>query len=282
MNECLDGSLIIIDEIELGLHEEAQARLIKELKVLCESRKFQIICTTHSPQILDSLPPEGRIFLEKFGKKTHVIPGISSAYATGKLSGRPNVELDILVEDEAAKLVMETCLTPGLRSRSNVMHIGSAAAVMRHLAARYKEKRKLEVCVILDGDKSSSAQTQINEFLKSLETHKPPNDKEVAKLWAEERLSFLSGTKWPEHWVFTSANEETFAKLGEKWGLSPEKVEDIFKAALRAGKHNEFYEAAKHMCFDQKIVAHELINEAFKSSPSELQRLTDFIKKFLE
>ena len=198
------------------------------MKILCQSQKFQIICTTHSPQILDSLPPEGRIFLERFGKHTQVIPKISSAYATGKLSGRPNVELDILVEDESAKSVMETCLTPELRSRSNVMPVGSAAAVMRHLAARYKEKRKPEVCVILDGDMASSLQTQINEFLNSLGSLKTPEDKEKAKRWAQERLNFLPGTKWPEHWVFTTTSNDTFSSLGNEWGLASEKVEDIF------------------------------------------------------
>ena len=35
---CPDGSLILIDEIELGLHEEAQARLIDELKKICSKR----------------------------------------------------------------------------------------------------------------------------------------------------------------------------------------------------------------------------------------------------
>jgi len=147
--ECPDGSLIVIDEIELGLHEDAQARLINELKVLCEQRKFQIICTTHSPRILECLPPEGRAYLERVGDTIHVLPGISPAYATGKLSGRPSAELDILVEDDSAKMIVETCLTSELRSRIKVLPIGSSAAVMRHMAARYKENRSPEVCVLL-------------------------------------------------------------------------------------------------------------------------------------
>ena len=62
--EAGSGTLLIIDEIELGLHEQAQNRLISELKELCNVFHCQIICSTHSSQILESLPPEGRFFLK--------------------------------------------------------------------------------------------------------------------------------------------------------------------------------------------------------------------------
>ena len=51
------GTLVVVDEIELGLHEEAQHRLIDELKKLCRYLKCQIICSTHSHAILSRLPP---------------------------------------------------------------------------------------------------------------------------------------------------------------------------------------------------------------------------------
>ena len=126
IHECPDGSLILIDEIELGLHEKAQESLIKELNKICVKRKFQVICTTHSSRILECLAPEGRIFIERTGDNTSIIPEISPAYATGKLSGRPIVELDFLVEDDAAKLIIETVLDRELRSRTKVLPIGSA------------------------------------------------------------------------------------------------------------------------------------------------------------
>jgi AAA15 family ATPase/GTPase len=50
---CSESLMLVIDEIELGLHEEAQARLIEELKKVCKERKIQIVCSTHlycSPQ----------------------------------------------------------------------------------------------------------------------------------------------------------------------------------------------------------------------------------------
>jgi predicted ATPase len=197
INECPDGSLILMDEIELGLHEKAQEMLMKELKDVCKKRKFQIICTTHSSRVLECLPPEGRIFLERTGDEIAVIPEISPAYATGKLSGRPNAELNILVEDGEAKLIVETALDKELRSRTTVLRIGSAAAVMRHLAGKYKEAKhnsgnKVEVCVFLDGDKLSTKSEQIKQFINALEN---PTEQKESKDWVEKRLLFLPGNQ---------------------------------------------------------------------------------------
>ena len=49
---CDDGMLIVLDEIELGLHSEAQRKLIEQLKKSCLEKHTQIICTTHSKEIL--------------------------------------------------------------------------------------------------------------------------------------------------------------------------------------------------------------------------------------
>lgn len=274
-----EGSLFVIDEIELGLHEDAQARLIEELKLLCEKRHIQVICATHSPRILEYLPPEGRIFLDRIGDLTQVIPGISAGYATGKLSGRPNTELDVLVEDEAARLIVEIALPIEVRSRVNVMPIGSSTAVMRHLAARYRENRPSEVCVLLDGDKRQSRETQINQFVSAIEHS---DDQEKTRIWVEERLSFLPGEEWPEAWVLSQRSERTCDRLQDELGISRAAVDDILDAARRAGKHNEFFEAATRLCLDEPIMCHHLIRAAFESAPEEAQKIVSFVQSFLD
>jgi hypothetical protein len=284
INECPDSSLILIDEIELGLHEKAQENLIKELKEVCRKRKFQIICTTHSSRIIECLPPEGRIFLERTGIETGIIPEISPAYATGKLSGRPNIELDILVEDEAAKLILETVLDKELRSRTEVLYIGSAAAVMRHLSARYKDAKQrrenvVEVCVLLDGDKSSTKTEQINLFMKALEN---PAEKQESEDWVYKRLLFMPGNEWPEAWVVQPGNRKPFYERFERELKMPiAEVDDLLDSASRAGKHNEFYEAAKILTFDKTVVASHLIRSAFEAAPEESQKIIEFIRGFL-
>jgi hypothetical protein len=284
INECPNGSLILIDEIELGLHEKAQENLIKELKKICKKRKFQIICTTHSSRILECLPSEGRIFLERTGTETEIIPGISPAYATGKLSGRSNVELDILVEDEAAKLILETVLDKELRLRTKVLPIGSAAAVMRHLAARYKEARHkkdgaVEILAFLDSDKSSKRTEQITQCLKAVENR---TEQQEVKGWVDERLLFLPGSDWPESWIVTPSSRQPFyERFDRELKISEAEVDEMLDSASRAGKHNEFYEAAKMLALDKTVVASYLIKSAFESAPEESQKIIDFVRGFL-
>jgi predicted ATPase len=278
IKELPDGSLLIVDEIELGLHEEAQSRLINELKILCGERKLQIICTTHSPKVLDSLPPEGRIFLERVGDAVSVIPGISSAFATGKLSGDPNVELDVLVEDEVAQMLVEGALDTEIRSRVKVLPVGSSIAVMRHLAARYKEQRNPEVCAILDGDKSNSKSEQIKAFLNAVENLK---EKSEIQEWVEKRLIFLPGEIHPEGWVVKHRENADYAEFQSLFGLSSEQANGFLESCRLAGRHNEFFQASKFLKLDIQVVAYHLIKSAYKSEPSEFERIKNFIANFL-
>ncbi|MCG6137027.1 MAG: ATP-binding protein [Nostoc sp. LLA-1] len=278
IHECPDGSLILIDEIELGLHEKAQEKLIEELNKICEKRKFQIICTTHSSRIIESLPPEGRIFVERICDQTTIIPEISPAYATGKLSGRLNVELDIVVEDEAAQLIVETVLDNELRSRTKVLPIGSATAVMRYLSAKYKEYTykqdgTIELCVIFDGDQAPKKSEHIRQFLNSLEKLND-TEKEKAKDWVEKRLTFLPGNDWTELWIIKPNNKEAFyERFQREFQMSNAAVDEMLDSAFRAGKHNEFHEVAKILILDYKVVASHLIKSAFESEPEESKKL---------
>lgn len=136
---CPDSLLLIIDELELGLHEEAQIRLVEELKKICHKRHIQIVCTTHSPRIISALPPEARVHLEKQSTAVKVVPEISANYAAGLMSGVKQAELDVLCEDDIAQDILSLALPNDLRSRVRIIPIGSAAAVVRHLAARHKE-----------------------------------------------------------------------------------------------------------------------------------------------
>lgn len=52
------NTLLVIDEIGLGLHESAQKRLRSELKNLCIELHCQVICSTHSSAILEQLSPQ--------------------------------------------------------------------------------------------------------------------------------------------------------------------------------------------------------------------------------
>ena len=59
LSVVVDGpKLILIDDLDKGLHPAAQAKLVEILRKVMESRPdLQIIATTHSPYLLDCFDP---------------------------------------------------------------------------------------------------------------------------------------------------------------------------------------------------------------------------------
>lgn len=53
-----EGGLVLIDDVEQGLHPGAQVSFMALLKQLVAREKIQILMTTHSPYVLDQLEPE--------------------------------------------------------------------------------------------------------------------------------------------------------------------------------------------------------------------------------
>ncbi|MFT5465905.1 MAG: putative ATPase [Verrucomicrobiales bacterium] len=125
------GGLVVVDEIELGLHVEAQHRLIDELKQICKNRKTQVVCTTHSPAILERLPMDARILIEKSGSKTLVKQGPSTTFTSAKLAGTSKPELTVFVEDSVAKRVLNSALPLSIRQRLRVEDLGSSSLLVR-------------------------------------------------------------------------------------------------------------------------------------------------------
>jgi predicted ATPase len=68
--------LILLDDIERGLHLGAQAKLVQVLRaVMALDPDLQIVCTTHSPYLLDLLDPtEVRVLALDSERRTHAQP----------------------------------------------------------------------------------------------------------------------------------------------------------------------------------------------------------------
>jgi energy-coupling factor transporter ATP-binding protein EcfA2 len=250
---CPPGALMVIDEIELGLHEDAQRKFIRELKKVCKDRHIQVICTTHSPAILEAVPPEGRFFVENYPTRTVVTPGISPRYAAGKLSGRKSYELDIYVEDGIAGRLVEAVLPADIRKRISIIPIGSPAAIVRQMAARYKDRRTAECLCVLDGDQSGSAHLHTRHFLDALERRR---DSETAARWFENRLSFLPGNTWPERWIIEQLKEADLGELAELFKISEEELAAYIEEAALAGKHNELYNLSENLSLEELHVSY--------------------------
>lgn len=103
----LDRALVLIDEVETGLHPHAQQLLMLELQRLALRRKLQIVVATHSPIVLESVPPEGRIVLERDERtgKIAVGPPYRDIFQKA-LYGQSRDQLSILCEDAVTEGVL--------------------------------------------------------------------------------------------------------------------------------------------------------------------------------
>ena len=275
---CDGNLLLVIDEIELGLHEEAQTRFINELKDIAAKRHIQIVCTTHSPRILAALPPEARLHLERSGNALRVIPAISPSYAAGLLSGVKQAELDIYCEDEFSQELITLCLPNEVRARINIVSIGSAAAVVRQLAAKFKDMPDRQSCGILDGDQSRRKSDHVEVFLNALEKVR---DAAAAKDWIGNRLAFLPGDKRPEAWVFGKIAADVSDGLAADFGVSKDELGSDLADAIAAKDHAGLHLLSTKLNLTDATIRTRLIRGALRRSKDEAEASADFVRRFL-
>lgn len=276
------ASLVVIDEIELGLYDEAQVKLIQELKTICLRKHHQIICTSHSSQIIKSVPPEGRIHVEAFSEKTIISPGISHLYATGKLRGENSNELDIYVEDPVAAELVNNSIEYAIRQRVNIIPIGSSTTCMRQLAARYKDIKEGDCLVILDGDKRSTHKKNLKEFTNSIGSFSNDDEKATCSEWGNERISYLPGETWPEKVIVEKLIETNLDILKESLYTPTNRIIDALKKGLRAGKHNEFYAVSTELNLDRQRILVDSIKCLKEKHPAMLSPVKQAVKALLD
>lgn len=123
---CLNGGLVLIDELELALYPRAQIGLFRYLEQVAAEKALTVIVSTHSVTLLKSCPRSRIIFLENQGSRTAVLRGCFPAYALGgiSLSEERTSDIVIYVEDEAAKTVAEhlarLCINARYRDQGGV------------------------------------------------------------------------------------------------------------------------------------------------------------------
>lgn len=274
------GTLILVDEIELGLHPEAQQRLILELKQLAIRKKHQMIFTTHSPWIIESLPPAGRLFIERVDEDAICIPQISSSFALGKLLGKKRPELTVLVEDEVSETILIGSMDGEQRQRVSVVVVGSAVAIARHLAMRYISNPDENVVACFDGDKRAEVKHLIQQFNAALEVKERIAP---ARVWVENRCCFLPGSEWPEKELVSNCiKAEALSFLASRFVLPEPNVSQALTESSLQNKHEEIRYLASKLSEKEDVVLRALVDGYFLANLSKKNELAEFIGGMLE
>lgn len=230
-----NNSLVLIEEIENGLHPVATRRMVEYLIDVAERKSIQAIFTTHSDSALVPLPNEG-IWACIDGKLRQ---GKLSVEALRAVSGRVDKKLAIFVEDQFAKYWVEAILRERVGAGFDQVEVhavnGDGNAVKIHLGHLNNPAIKFRSLCIVDGD-SEQRDDETKGILR------------------------LPG-KMPEIEVFSSIVndiENNIAVLTVSCQRAPEKQEEVRRAIAEVGSTNR----DQHLIFTQIGVKIGFVPEA--------------------
>ena len=208
-------SLLIIDEVETSLHPRAQRRLVRDLAAMCRNLEIQCVLTTHSPYVLDELPPEGRVYIVDSDGGKRIFSGVSPEFAMTKMDDERYPEADVFVEDERAVALVNEIVAWSDRRELIVRYQPipyGAANVGRALGLMVRSNRFPRPSIVfLDGDQEPSAGCLV-----------------------------LPGGDAPERIVFEGLKQGGFDGLAKRLSRSPSDVTDACSAAMLTGDHHEW------------------------------------------
>ena len=157
-----NDSLVLIEEIEIGLHPKIQRRLMDVIYYESRRAHKQFIVTTHSSSILASVSPASRVFIESVNNVFRAIPQISINAALTKMDSLSYPLVEIYVEDDVSKTIVSKVIDNINAERSgfcrlvNIAIVGSADKTYNYFKTRAnlynKESVNVGYACILDGD----------------------------------------------------------------------------------------------------------------------------------
>lgn len=204
----LDGALVLIDEVEAGLHPWVQQLLMLHLQQLALRNDLQIIVTSHSPVILDAVPARGRIFLDRDEESGKII--VRPPYRDviqNALYGRSSEVLKLLCEDEIAEGILKgvfDLLLSRERIKWESVQIGrdtGASEFPMHARALAKFGQLQNTIFILDGDQRDG---EIAQKIQAVAGH-----------GINIPILFLPGSGAPENWVWEKLQQISTADAAQ-------------------------------------------------------------------
>ena len=227
----LENALVLIDEVDTGLHPYTQQQAMLELQRSALRQNLQIIVASHSPVVLDSVPPEGRIFLDRDHETGQVRrePLYRDIFQKA-LYGQSQDRLSVLCEDEVAEGVIRGALDIlnvelGLRHEDVVIGRNTGRDEFPgHVRTLGKFGKLADFILVLDGDSRA-----MENRLKAV----------AEKYGYPVQPLFLPGDDPPEQWLWDTLRGqpgEYAAELGLK-ALDMEKSMDglaqLFEGAVQ-------------------------------------------------
>jgi len=237
-------SLILIDEIDLLLHEDALSRLLDELNNICNDRHLQLIFTTHSRSVLRKNYIAFRNLLQT-PDKTLCFEKCYPQFLS-RLSGKREQMYEIFVEDELARtIVQQLCIDNGVKPNIDIIKFGPATVGVKSACGMVvTDPNNMDKSLfVIDGDKDYFADewyiNQVESFFHGDDPDLLP--KRAKALQSLTRLNMENEHIAPEEYYrncILNLNRESLTE-GEKSIFDalqnvvvPADTHDYFKTAI--------------------------------------------------
>lgn len=157
-----DYSLILIDELEVGLHPKIQRRLMDVIYIISQRQHKQFIITSHSYAIIDSVPTSSRIFIQNNIDNFMARVGLTTYETLTRMDSQAFPVTMIYVEDEESKLIIDNAIAEinttnhGFARLVKPIIVGSANDTYKYFKTRQTlnavETLFSKAACVLDGD----------------------------------------------------------------------------------------------------------------------------------
>ncbi|MEV7354425.1 AAA family ATPase [Kitasatospora sp. NPDC091276] len=206
-----NDSLLLIDELDASLHPKAQRRLVQRLLQLSREKGIQIILTTHSAHVLEEVPPEARILLQRSGGRVNAIHGATPEFCMSAIDDRMHPDITIFCEDVRASKVVE-CLIAGSSESFNVetYPVGSYSVVKQLADLSQKGLLPYPATGVVDGSKKF------------------------------ESCVSLPGGEEPELAIFGDLKAANWPDVEARFGIRFSEISSILEEAMRASDIHEW------------------------------------------
>ncbi|MGO4400427.1 AAA family ATPase [Achromobacter sp. PAB15] len=183
--------LLVVDEIDISLDARAQARLAAELRELCAQHGVNIVVTSHSLAMMQTLGSDELLYMDRAAHEV-TFSKTSFSYVKSLMFGFSGRDRYILTEDPVLKAFLEYLIRrycPPSFYSYHLIDVGGAYQVV-DLMIRNEQEEFLgpsqDVISILDGDQQST------KFSQSKNVYCIPLESVEKALWTEhERFACL-------------------------------------------------------------------------------------------
>lgn len=286
-----EPSFILLDEIELALHSSALRRLVHFLDRLSQSNNFVVLFSTHSIELIRSIPPENIYYLQRHvDNSIELVNPCYPVYATRNLeSSNYGHDYIIMVEDDLAKHIVDRILRQKQllgNKRVLVISVGGWTQVLRFAYDTIRSNLMLKstkILIILDRD----IKADVPRFLKEqhINFSTEPNYLPIQSL---EKYLLHKLVKQVDHALFRQLNDYVFQgkSLTDIVGAYDKNVQSgVYKDDDKIKNGKILYDCLRHEL--QQIRKNEaelieiIVEYLFANENAEIEELTIFLEKEL-